>query len=240
MTDTSLAGAVPLLHEDGIAFRDRNRNGRLDPFEDRRRPIEERVADLLGQMTLEEKAGLHVPPVIGVGTDGELVEDAGPFASAPTSEFVVRPAPDTTSTSTGARAAAARRVAQPAAARSPSSTRLGIPVTDLLRPAPRLQRQPGDELAAGTSPQWPEPIGLAATRRPGAGRAVRRHRPPGVRGRRASASACTRMADLATEPRWARIAGTFGEDAELGVAARRRLHPRLPGRGASARTASPA
>ena len=30
----SLAGEVPLLHEDGIAFRDRNRNGRLDPFED--------------------------------------------------------------------------------------------------------------------------------------------------------------------------------------------------------------
>ncbi len=27
---------VPLLHEDGVAFRDRNRNGRLDPFEDPR------------------------------------------------------------------------------------------------------------------------------------------------------------------------------------------------------------
>ena len=43
------------------------------------------------------------------------------------------------------------------------------------------------------------------------------------------------MADLATEPRWGRINGTFGEDAELGVAAGRRLYPRLPGRASSAR-----
>ena len=37
--------------------------------------------------------------------------------------------------------------------------------------------------------------------------------------------------DLATEPRWARQVATFGEDADLVGPARRRLHPRLPGRG---------
>ena len=74
MTDTSLAGAVPLLHEDGIAFRDRNRNGRLDPFEDRRLPVEDRVSDLLGRMTVEEKAGLMFHQGVGVGPEGELVE----------------------------------------------------------------------------------------------------------------------------------------------------------------------
>ncbi len=42
------------------------------------------------------------------------------------------------------------------------------------------------------------------------------------------------MADLATEPRWARADGTFGEDAELSSRHARRLHPRLPGRGARA------
>ena len=38
------------------SFRDLNKNGRLDPYEDPRRPISERVEDLLSQMTLEEKA----------------------------------------------------------------------------------------------------------------------------------------------------------------------------------------
>ena len=47
-----------LQTEDGFAYRDLNKNGRLDPYEDPRRPIEERVEDLLSQMTLEEKVGL--------------------------------------------------------------------------------------------------------------------------------------------------------------------------------------
>ena len=40
-----------------MAFRDLNKNGRLDPYEDPNQPIETRVEDLLSQMTLEEKAG---------------------------------------------------------------------------------------------------------------------------------------------------------------------------------------
>jgi beta-glucosidase len=46
-----------LSTDDGFAYRDLNKNGRLDPYEDPRLPIEERVEDLLGQLTLEEKAG---------------------------------------------------------------------------------------------------------------------------------------------------------------------------------------
>jgi hypothetical protein len=44
--------------DEGFAYRDLNKNGRLDLYEDPRLPIEERVEDLLGQMTREEKAGL--------------------------------------------------------------------------------------------------------------------------------------------------------------------------------------
>ena len=43
---------------DDVNFRDLNKNGRLDPYEDPRRPIAERVEDLLAQMTLEEKVSL--------------------------------------------------------------------------------------------------------------------------------------------------------------------------------------
>lgn len=53
-----------LQTEDGFAYRDLNKNGRLDPYEDPRRPIEERVEDLLSQMTLEEKVGLLFHTII--------------------------------------------------------------------------------------------------------------------------------------------------------------------------------
>ena len=56
-----------MLEIDGRRVRDLNGNGRLDPYEDPRRPLEERVDDLLAQMTLAEKAGLMFHPPIGVG-----------------------------------------------------------------------------------------------------------------------------------------------------------------------------
>jgi len=43
---------------DGYTFYDRNNNGSLDVYEDDRSPLEARVNDLLGQMTIEEKIHL--------------------------------------------------------------------------------------------------------------------------------------------------------------------------------------
>ena len=43
---------------DGYTFIDRNSNGTLDIYEDDRRPVRERVGDLLSQMTVEEKIHL--------------------------------------------------------------------------------------------------------------------------------------------------------------------------------------
>ena len=40
------------------AFRDLNKNGKLDVYEDINQPIRERIEDLLNQMEVEEKAGL--------------------------------------------------------------------------------------------------------------------------------------------------------------------------------------
>jgi beta-glucosidase len=49
----------PITFEiDGRRVRDLNGNGELDPYEGPRRPLQERVDDLLAQMTLAEKAGL--------------------------------------------------------------------------------------------------------------------------------------------------------------------------------------
>ncbi len=63
-----------LRTDDGFVFRDLNKNGRLDPYEDTRCPIEERVEDLLAQMTLEEKAGMLFHTMIAMNEDGSLAE----------------------------------------------------------------------------------------------------------------------------------------------------------------------
>jgi beta-glucosidase len=64
-----LGKEAPLLTQDGITFRDLNKNGRLDPYEDPRLPLEIRVEDLLKQMTLEEKAGMLFHTMVGMNKD---------------------------------------------------------------------------------------------------------------------------------------------------------------------------
>src|SRR5947209_14096496 len=81
-------GVQTLRTDDSFVFRDLNKNGRLDPYEDPRRPIEERVADLLAQMTLEEKAGLMFHPVLATNPDGSLVEGDTLFGPVSTTDLV--------------------------------------------------------------------------------------------------------------------------------------------------------
>jgi beta-glucosidase len=74
-----LGKEAPTLTQAGITFRDLNKNGRLDPYEDPRRSIEERLEDLLRQMTLEEKAGMLFQTMIGMNKDGTILEKTGMF-----------------------------------------------------------------------------------------------------------------------------------------------------------------
>lgn len=57
-SDYSVKPTIKELRMDGYAFLDRNGNGELDAYEDERKPMQERVADALSQMTLEEKIHL--------------------------------------------------------------------------------------------------------------------------------------------------------------------------------------
>ena len=68
----------PILTEGKYQFKDLNKNGKLDPYEDWRLPMEARIADLVGQMTLEEKVGLLFHPNIAVTESGELKYDLTP------------------------------------------------------------------------------------------------------------------------------------------------------------------
>ena len=57
---------------DGTRYRDLNRNGVMDPYEDPRLPVAERVADLVSRLSLEEKAGLMIQTIVPTTTDGEV------------------------------------------------------------------------------------------------------------------------------------------------------------------------
>ncbi len=54
---TYLEGVTPILDVDGLKFKDMNGNGTLDVYEDWRADVDDRVADLISQMTDEEKVG---------------------------------------------------------------------------------------------------------------------------------------------------------------------------------------
>lgn len=53
-----LDGVTTILEVDGLKFKDLNDNGELDVYEDWRADVEDRVWDLINQMTIEEKTGL--------------------------------------------------------------------------------------------------------------------------------------------------------------------------------------
>ena len=53
-----LDGITSILEVDGLQFKDLNKNGQLDVYEDWRQDVEARVKDLYDQMTLAERAGL--------------------------------------------------------------------------------------------------------------------------------------------------------------------------------------
>jgi beta-glucosidase len=196
-----------------MEYRDLNGNGRLDAYEDPRRPIEERVEDLLAQMTPEEKVGLMFHTPIGMSPDGALLDAPAPLAPIATHELVLgrHITHFNIYWTPGARETAAwhnrlQRLAE--------DGRLGIPVTISSDPRHGFSDNPATSLASGAFSQWPEPIGLAAAGdeelvRRFADAARQEYLAVGIR------VALHPMADLCTEPRWARASGCFGEDAEL-------------------------
>ncbi|MFG2894412.1 glycoside hydrolase family 3 N-terminal domain-containing protein [Streptomyces sp. NPDC048248] len=176
------------------------------PYQDPDRSVQERVADLLPRMTLEEKAGLLFHHAIGIG--------ANPAPVGLTAEQMMSRQLMSHFNLLGAgtprqMAELHNRLQEQAAA-----TRLGIPVTLSTDPRHAFTDNPGTAMMAGPFSQWPETLGLAATDDLDL---VRQY---GDTVRREYVAVGLRVAlhpqiDLATEPRWARISGTFGEDADL-------------------------
>ena len=206
---------VKTLDVNGMSFRDLNKNNKLDRYEDYRLDTAQRVEDLISQMTLEEKVGTLFHPPVTINPDWmfrlySLFVDGGKLTE---SEIINQhinhfnlygnPKPE--------RLAKRLNSLQKIASRS----RLGIPVTISSDPIHEVPNGGGvASFSLDGFSKWPSQLGLAASQNPSlvkqfAEIAREEYLAVGIR------TALHPMADLATEPRWARNFGTFGSDNVL-------------------------
>ncbi|MEZ4707836.1 MAG: glycoside hydrolase family 3 protein [Caldilineaceae bacterium] len=205
---------LTLQHTDNnFAYRDLNHNGQLDPYEDSRLPVETRVGDLLARLTLAEKVGLMFQTFAAHVFDGGASLLEGDISQSAPGQMVVKQQMNHFNFPNFAETRLAAEW-QNRMQELAESTRLGIPITFATDPRHAFSNNPAVSARGGRFSKWPEPIGLAATDDPAlverfADIARQEYLAIGIR------VAIHPMADLATEPRWGRINGTFGEDAEL-------------------------
>jgi beta-glucosidase len=215
---SKLGPEAPTLVQGSFSYRDLNKNGKLDVYEDSRQNVNARVDDLLRQMTLEEKCGTMFATMINVGSDGNLSEipefnNAFSFLVPGNSTLVV----DKKMNSFGIfNVPSTKALAQwqNNLQKLAGRTRLGIPVTLMSNPRNHFTANILASMSAGDFSLWPEPMGFAAI-----GDSTIVYNFANI-ARQAYLSVGLRvamhpMADLATEPRWPRINESFGEDPAL-------------------------
>jgi beta-glucosidase len=209
---------APILKIDGHDFRDLNKNGKLDAYEDYRVNTEDRISNLISLMTLEEKAGSMFITMAAMNSDGSLSE----------TQSILNPISYVVEGNTAMVLGKNMNHLNTLQSTSPQAmvtwhnniqklaerTRLGIPLTLATDPRHGVPNAPGASIYSPFFSSWPSTLGLAATRDSNLVRAFgdiarQEYKSLGFR------LTLSPMADLATEPRWGRINGTFGEDAEL-------------------------
>lgn len=233
------ARTKPVLSLDGLTFKDLNGDGRLDPYEDWRRPATERAADLVGRMNLAEKAGMMLIDTLNAGPGGALPDTAARYArDEHMTRFIFRNPVVPTPNGQPATGLSGVQVTPREAATFTNGvqelaegTRLGIPALfkSNARNHHEKDARPGINVSAGSFSEWPKEPGLAATRdmeliREFGSVLAQEWTAIGLRGMYGY------MADLATEPRWYRIHETFTEDADLASEIMRVLVPAIQGR----------
>lgn len=234
---------VKLLKVNGLEFKDLNKNGKLDKYEDWRLPQEVRVKDLISQMTLEEKIGFMIISTTRMGGDLAFQQNAprteitSSFNEEdliqPNNMFTRKPLPVPMMSSAGTTKGVMTYNLRHFILRANTSaktiadwsnnlqalcetSRLGIPAIVASNPRNHVTIDASIGLSVGTTTfsRWPGELGMAAMRdlkltREFAEIAAKEWTSVGLR------KGYMYMADLSTEPRWQRIEGTFGEDADL-------------------------
>ena len=224
----SSESGVKVIAKDRYAFKDLNKNGSLDAYEDWRLPVNERAKDLASQMSLEDIAGLMLysshqslpGSSRGFGASnygGKPFPESGALASDLSDEQKKFLTDDhlrhvlITSVESPAIAAQWNNNAQAFA----EGLYLGIPVNTSSDP-----RHGSDSYAefnagaGGAISMWPGTLGIAASFDPALMKQFgeigsKEYRALGI------ATALSPQIDLGTEPRWSRFDGTMGEDPDL-------------------------
>ena len=222
--------SVEIIKKNGLEFKDLNKNGKLDKYEDWRLSPEKRAADLLSKMDIDEKIGFMIISQINMGPQGttelnerDQVTNRNNFTGEAADESI-----NVSGTTKGImerhlrhfilRAnAPARLMAEWAnnVQAVAEGSRLGIPAIFASNPRNHVAVDNSLGLNIGNSyfTQWPGTLGLGATDDPELILAF-------AKSAAAEWAACgirkgyMYQLDLCTEPRWSRIEGTFGEDAD--------------------------
>ena len=219
---------VKILTVKGLAFKDLNRNGKLDKYEDWRLGAEERAKDLASKMTVEQIAGLmlysaHQAIPSGSTRFGASTYKGKPFPESGAKSFDLSDQQIKFLTKDNLRHVLITSVESPEVAALWNNKvqalcegiSLGITANNSSdtrhRSTSDVEYNVG---SAGQISMWPGSLGMAATFDPAVVKqfgqvAAKEYRALGI------TTALSPQIDLATEPRWARVNGTFGENPQL-------------------------
>jgi len=225
----SPASGVKILTINRLAFKDLNKNGMLDPYEDWRLPFDERSRDLASKLSVEQIAGLMLYsshqsiPSAGGGRMGGGTYGGKPFAESGADPGDLTDQQKTFLSEDNVRHVLITTVQSPEVAANWNNNAqsfvegigFGIPVNTSSDP-----RHGSDSYAeynagaGGRISMWPGTLGIAATFDPSLMKkfgevASAEYRALGI------TTALSPQIDLATEPRWSRFDGTMGEDPDL-------------------------
>ncbi|WP_336515461.1 glycoside hydrolase family 3 protein [Pollutibacter soli] len=227
----SPGSGVKIISADGFAFKDLNRNGVLDKFEDWRLPAATRAKDLASKLKIEEIAGLMLYSAhqsVPARSSGYF---SGTYNGAPFKPGETDPTELTDQQKKFLKEDHLRHVLI-TVVQSPEiaaqwnnklqayceSLDNGIPANNSSDPRHGTRAKAEyDAGSGGEISMWPGTLGLAASFDPALAEAfgqiaATEYRALGI------TTALSPQVDIATEPRWIRFNGTFGESPSLSAA----------------------
>ncbi len=194
----SKSSGIQIIQEDGYAFKDLNRNNLLDQFEDWRVDSDTRAAGMVKEIPVDQMMGMKMNP-FGLGSvNADALDDAIKNSLNIGYRQLRAPGANTT----GRVKAAWNNMVQEYIETLDSI--VCIPAVWIADPR------------SGDVSEWPSNLAMAATFDPEVGAEYGRLMSEEWRAMGISMQVATQM-DLATEPRWKRISGTFGEDPALSM-----------------------
>ena len=224
----SSTSGVKILTVDQLAFKDLNKNGKLDAYEDWRLPVDERAKDLASKLSVEQMAGLMlysghqaIPAVPGGPFGGTY--NSKPFKESGAQSSELTDQQKKFLTDDNLRHVLITSVESPAVSAQWNNNAqalvegIGFGIPSNNSSDPRHGSDSYAEFNAGAGGKismWPGSLGIAATFDPSVMRqfgeiAATEYRALGI------ATALSPQIDLGTEPRWSRFDGTMGEDPNL-------------------------